>query len=889
MKKIIFSMVLSLTLLASALSISASAAKITINSIDDKAAVLEGIGIIDSSVNEEALTNLQVASYLLKIFNISPQESDIFDYAKSCNILDADDNPDEELSYNMLCKMTVSAMGYDIDAELRGGYPKGYVSVAESKKLLKNVTANNDGSADRDDVINMLYNMLEVKMSDREFIYDFPVYDGTPLDVMGITKAEGTVTAIKNQTMMGDSVYADGVIAIDSVLYKYTAKMDLTDLFARKVVYYYDNENNEILHIYADKDGALTVDASMIDEYTYKNGIFNVKYSDLRETKFKFKAIPKYVAVNGEKVSNPNDLKKVLDIDYGTITAIDYDDNDTYDVLLVEKYDNYSVDFKGTKSIYDTQTGKQFKFCFDDRNYSYQFIKGGEEITFDEIPDKCVWSVYEYGGGKNVKVYISESSVYGELEQREDMDNGKTKLIIEGFPYYTVLDMGNIALGDTTTFYLDINGNIAGYDAGKAVKNVTYGYLVKLYKDETDNIGAKIFTRDQGMLNLTTENSTVKVTYKGKTQQCSFDKMEQDYPTVFETVDSKKEFKPQLVQFVAQGDTLKKLVFAAEQTADNEDQSYFKSVTSGNMTYGRNKIGNYIVEGGAEGASWIVAIPPDSEMGKDTKYTSNYTLSEQSTYNCTIYDTDDFLTAGVCVVKLNSSERVTNNNAVDKGLSFVVVDEIKLVEEYDEEEDEIKKSWRVTMGDGGKVVTYKLRYQQNGMFYGEMGISNGDVQADARLIDTNIDNHPFLNTGDVGQIAVDEFGYIVAFRKIYDYANDWMTNKFSGEYLKGYNIAPGFRSNSAARSTFGYGVVTNISDKYIVIECSNENYPKDNGGYVYTGKGVYPLNNKIVGHIYNSSYDSNKVEPADIKDVCIGDKILFNYVEFSFASYIILR
>ena len=52
-------------------------------------------------------------------------------------ILDKNDNPEAELDYNMLCKMTVSAMGYAAEAEKIGGYPKGYINAANKHNFFK--------------------------------------------------------------------------------------------------------------------------------------------------------------------------------------------------------------------------------------------------------------------------------------------------------------------------------------------------------------------------------------------------------------------------------------------------------------------------------------------------------------------------------------------------------------------------------------------------------------------------------------------------------------------------------------------------------------------------------------------------------------------------------
>lgn len=894
MKKRIYSFILSLVCIISALTMPASAAKVKINTAEEKVALLEGIGLVDEIDLQSDLTNSQFAGYLLRIFNINCDETKINEYAKSYKILGDYDKPDEELNFNMLCKMAVSAMGYDLEAEYAGGYPNGYVNVADDKKLLKNVNQRNDGKIVGEDVVNVLYNMLEVDMCTHVIANELYVKKGTPLESMGITRAEGIVTSVYGQTLAGAAADAANKIAINSIVYT-TDITGLGEYFAKNVCYYYDEEEEKLLYIAEDKESVLTINASTITDIQYDNVTYTVKYEDLREEQYKLKAEPKYISINGEKVTDSKELNKLFDFEYGQVTAVDYDDDEIYDVLLVERYENYFVKFHGTEVIYDKFTSREIVFDFEETDNNYVFIKNGVQVGYEDIAENNVISVYKDTLGKNIKVYISETKVTGKLESSSVEEDGQVKMIIDGFPYYTAADLSNVNIGDTTTFYLDINGNVAGYDATNIVRSLDYGYLVKLYADdETDAVTAKIFTKDDGMVFLRTKYETISVKCKNKTQKYTMEGLKNEFGDSH-LFDADGKLIPQLVQFASNGSQLTKLVISPKKTDYNESADYFQQANAyDEAQYGRDKLGNFAIDP-AEGGTWVLAVPSAENATKDKEYISGYELASKSTYTCKFYDVDDLLTAKVVVVEIASADRVVNTSAIDRGTNLSVVERIKLMEIYNEEDDEVEKFWEVKIGHEGKVQTYTIKYQKNGLYLGEMNKSTGNVRLEVAsngariLIDTDVDPESpemFLHAGDVGQINVVD-GNIVAFRRWYNYDKNWMPCSHSGG-----SPVPGFSITSyggeIVEGTFGYGKVTNISSKVIIIDTTNNDVPDSYTHKKNMGKAVYPATYKdMEGYIYDTS--DGKVYPATLRDIKVGDEIVFGYVYFNFDSFVVIR
>ena len=73
--------------------------------------------------------------------------------------------PDDPVTYEQALKMVVCMLGYQTDAEAKGGYPTGYHSEASTLDLQKGITGvGYSANAPREIVAQIMYNALEVKL-----------------------------------------------------------------------------------------------------------------------------------------------------------------------------------------------------------------------------------------------------------------------------------------------------------------------------------------------------------------------------------------------------------------------------------------------------------------------------------------------------------------------------------------------------------------------------------------------------------------------------------------------------------------------------------------------------------------------------------------------------
>lgn len=78
--------------------------------------------------------------------------------------------PENNVTYEQAIKMLVCALGYGVKAEMKGGYPLGYVKTANEIGLLKGLEFNGKSNAKRADVVFLVYNALDIPLLELQSI-----------------------------------------------------------------------------------------------------------------------------------------------------------------------------------------------------------------------------------------------------------------------------------------------------------------------------------------------------------------------------------------------------------------------------------------------------------------------------------------------------------------------------------------------------------------------------------------------------------------------------------------------------------------------------------------------------------------------------------------------
>lgn len=80
---------------------------------------------------------------------------------------DGNYGPEDLVTYEQAVKMIVSALGYDLAAAAKGGYPTGYLAIASAEGITKNANGTVGDAAKRSAIAVLVYNALEVPLMDQ--------------------------------------------------------------------------------------------------------------------------------------------------------------------------------------------------------------------------------------------------------------------------------------------------------------------------------------------------------------------------------------------------------------------------------------------------------------------------------------------------------------------------------------------------------------------------------------------------------------------------------------------------------------------------------------------------------------------------------------------------
>ena len=152
--------------------------------------------------------------------------------------------PNYSITLGSAVKVLVCMLGYEPIAQLKGGYPVGYITVGDMLGVRDGVKGTTDDFITYSDCLQMLYNILEVGVYEFSSINE----DGVTYErgenflnvVMEMEKIEGIITDNGVTTAIGTSKVGADSIVVDGVkLFAPDARFHDSDYFGREVEAYY--------------------------------------------------------------------------------------------------------------------------------------------------------------------------------------------------------------------------------------------------------------------------------------------------------------------------------------------------------------------------------------------------------------------------------------------------------------------------------------------------------------------------------------------------------------------------------------------------------------------------------------------------------------------------
>ncbi len=698
---------------------------------EEQVSKLNAFGILSGYPDSGYQADAQVAAkdFTIAAYKLAGKDGDMTEILAEQFGFKAED---KSITVQQAAAVLLTALDFKYEAESYGSYPDGYYQAALNHKLLKGIRLARDANLTNDAMAVMLYNALDVKLPEVTYSEEgvgLSRGGKTVLENLEIYRGSGIVTGTQYAAVNGCSLANAETIIIDNTKSYSLGKTYADELFGYSVEFYYNDEeellwidarNNMTVVRIAEVD-IISLDASGISYYNEKD----------RRKSYSFDA-PTFV-YNGKSVQNP-DLTSFIP-ESGYVLAIDNDGDGRAEIVSCEAYEYYLVNGKNTanQTISDFETGGQLSLNPDEYD-SIKIIKDGVVVTFADINENDVVAVMksDADGG----VLRAEVSTYAPVTGSiMSLSASNVKIADTFYKVSTAYRGAELAIDKTGTFYLDNNGNIVRFAAGKNVTS-KYAYLIAAAVDGYENCSVQLLTAGG-----TVETRKVQSKVRHNDQSVSAVKL-------FERLWGNGKAERQLIIYslnskgeVNRIDTANKNnLFSGSDEAADEFSLYYQ----GRGRYRKNNLcfnSKYLID-----ADTPIFVVPSSRKSEDYGVIYAQGLTNGTSYYISVYDIDEYMTAGAIVLDELESEPEQL-----KSKRSILVDEVLTGLNEDNEKIVILEGYQQ-----GSKVTLKTKEQltlkdAEGRYY-----SLGDI-----------DGYTPIAQGDVIQASLDTEGNLLAFRTLY--------------------------------------------------------------------------------------------------------------------------
>ncbi len=648
---------------------------------------------------------------------------------------EGDFRPDDTITYAEAVTVLVRLIGHTPVAEKKGGFPQGYVTVATQTGITKSAVASNNAAVTRGMVAQLTANALVTdKMVQTNFGSDesYQVVDETLLEEELSTKiVYDQITAVGTSSLTGSSTLKNNEVKIGDGVYEVADKAlsDTRKLLGFNVEAYVqeDEHGDEYLILAREQKGknsSMKINTKDIEDVTADTQVTVEYWEDKEKDKEPKEAIiaadAKYL-YNGQAISfNAEELKPTA----GSLTLLDRNRDDVYDVVFIEEYENYVVEEVIVSSNRITDKYGKPSLVLDPENDNVKFVitRGGQAVELKDLNEWDVLSVAKSKDASIIIVEVTSEKVTGKVTEKHG-----EKFVIGGNEYYVSANYTEeIKLNDEGTFYLDKDGHIAAVDATSALSS-NYAYVTgaEVTTGFDKRLSVKVFDKN-GEIKVI--KSTEKVRVNGTPNKTAAEALA--------ALKNEGTVVPTLITYELNSDgELTQLNTAEDKTSGGILKDKFTLNANATLKYRESskKLGNYNVN-----ANTIVFDIPAGETDAKKYAIADYKLFEDNTdYDVLVYDVKEDLTAGVVIV--TNSTGIANLEA-----SAVVVD--KIATSLNDEDERVEKLYAYVDGEKKTFSTTE-----------EGILVNGEDEQ--------------LKAGDIIQVKTNAKGEIESIRVLFEVAN----------------------------------------------------------------------------------------------------------------------
>ena len=623
--------------------------------------------------------------------------------------------PDNQITYAEAMTIFVRAMGYDVFAQEKGGYPQGYIVAGSNNGLTKNVQGSNQSPISRGNVAFMTVNALNGKlMKQTGFGQDakWEITDETLLyDVLDVTKGSGQVTAIENTALTGNATMKPGYIRIDNESYETAYNMN--NLLGYNVTYYVKEDelgDKKIILALADegKNKTFEISSDQMIDITDRSSYKTINYYKSEDA-----TASSYVTLDNDLTLIYNGKYEALNYDLidiagksGKVVLLDTDNNGRYDIVFVTEYSDIVVeDVTSTNKIIDKYGRPTLKLDEENDDLIYSITLGADELKLSDLKEYDVLSVAESKDKLLYEIRVSRDTVTGKItgidEEGYEIDGKLYKIS----PNFTE----DIAIGTEGVFYLDVMGKVAAVDTTVSVSS-NYAYLLRAAtSDATEESTFKLFTKEGKEVTLTANE---KIRFNGVGGTYASDVVEQ--------LKDSSGTKKQLIIYSLNSDGKIASIHTATEGEVNEN------VFTKNFTYVNEKFNEKTNKIGDVRLTSSTIIFDINEDSADYKLGKLSMFEDGSSYNITVYDMGyDSVAKAIVVTDSNLQTNAESSIAVVQKVNNATNDDEEITEVLTAYKD--GKEVRVFAEDVGILVKGDNEKLETGDIIQYVTNANGEI------------------------------------------------------------------------------------------------------------------------------------------------------------------
>ena len=418
--------------------------------------------------------------------------------------------PSANVAYEEAIKMIICTLGYGVDADVsKTPWYIDYMDAATRTGIVK--VASKIGAAGtpatRACIAQLLYDSLEVGLIENGMITEKTILS----DYLGYKKCKGIIASDGITSLTSPDVnlrddeiqiyaYEEATKQYETHTYT-TTDETLKDHLGYEVEFYYASDGSSLrtLMICVLQDSkTLTINAANIEMAdTESNIIAYYEDRDADRTK-KVSLDSDNVVIYNSKLYGSNDYTSGFDKsmipDVGSLTLIDSDNDNKYDIVKIEAYKLYFVSSRSTSTyevvdniLNDSDKNKIVLNKDNDRHLSI-VNESGSEVNFSSIAVNNIIALAE--SNNNGGIVIRKAVVLNDKVTGTVTASNSEGVTIGGKDYYysnaapwvntdisPVETLERPENQDTGNYYLDMNGDIVAYSKDATSEKTNYGFI----------------------------------------------------------------------------------------------------------------------------------------------------------------------------------------------------------------------------------------------------------------------------------------------------------------------------------------------------------------------------------------------------------------------------